>query len=277
MPKNVSSNLQTHLNGEVTTMASILEIIRVDGTGFRFTSHDEDIDFGGDTYVAVGGYTSTSIQSATGLSIDRLDLEAVLDSAGFNESDLIAGLFDFATFKVSDINYNVPTDGVVIQRAGVLGAYSHGEPEVEVELRGLIQYLHQRIGRLFMKRCDADLGDDRCTVVLASFTVTGTVSSVTNRRTFVVSTPPAARGGLLTWTSGANNGLSMEVRSVSGNTINLSLPMPYNVVSPDDYSVYRGCDKRASTCETTFDNIKFHRGFPFIPGNDEIYRYPDAK
>lgn len=279
MPKSVSANLQDHLDGEVTTMASILEIIRTDGTDFHFTSHDEDIIYQTDTYVSIGAYTATSVQTATGLSIDRLDLEAVLDSAGLNESDLISGLFDFASFQVSDINYESIGDGIIIQRAGILGAYSHGAPEVELELRGLIQFLHQRIGRLFMKRCDADLGDARCNLPggLGPHTVTGKVTSFSSRQTFIVDTPVAARGGLFTWTSGANNGLKMEVRNSAGSTIFLAQPMPYDIAVDDDYSVYRGCDKRASTCEDPFDNIANFRGFPFLPGTDEIYRYPDAK
>lgn len=35
-----------------------------------------------------------------------------------------------------------------------------------------------------------------------------------------------------------------------------------------------GCDKRFDTCLTRFDNIRNFRGFPSIPGNDFLSRWP---
>ncbi|MGH8566845.1 MAG: DUF2163 domain-containing protein, partial [Gammaproteobacteria bacterium] len=142
------------------------------------------------------------------------------------------------------------------------------------ELRGVMQPLQQTIGRVYSKRCDADLGDTRCGVALGPFTVTGTAAA--NRSRFTASAVPSRPHGKLTWTSGANVGLSMEVKSLSGSEIRLILPMPYDIAVSDAYSVYAGCDKRQSTCIATFNNIINFRGFPFIPGQDKVLRYPDA-
>ena len=280
MTKTISANLQTHIDGASTTMARLLKLTRVDGTEFFFTSHDESIVYDGDTYVALGGFNATSIESATGMAVDNLDLETAIESAGITEVDIIAGLFDFAGFEIFDLNYESVADGIIYQRVGKIGQYRHEAPQANIELRGLIQYLQQRILRLMMKSCDADLGDARCGISLAAHTVTGTVLSVTNRQVFQVTSVPAAAEGLFTFTSGDNNGLSMEIRSISGSpldTIHLALPMPFDVAVSDGYSAYRGCDKRASTCEDDFNNIVNFRGYPFLPGNDEIYRYPDAR
>ncbi|MEO7224251.1 MAG: DUF2163 domain-containing protein [Devosia sp.] len=35
-----------------------------------------------------------------------------------------------------------------------------------------------------------------------------------------------------------------------------------------------GCDRRLSTCRERFDNVANFRGFPHIPGNDFVLRYP---
>ena len=277
MTKTVSANLQSHLAQPTTTIASCLHITRTDGVEHFFTSHDQDITYGGDTYIAVGGYTASSIQSATGMSVDNLDLHTAIEDAGLTDNDIIAGRLDYATFAIFDLNYESIADGIITQRTGTIGQYSHADPEADLELRGLIQHLHQRIGRLMMKKCDADLGDAQCGINLATYTVTGTVSSVVNRQRFNVTSAPAARGGLFTFTSGNNDDLSMEVRSISGSQIDLALPMPFDVDVGDAYSVYRGCDKRSSTCNSVFSNSINFRGFPFLPGNDEIFKYPDAK
>jgi hypothetical protein len=55
----------------------------------------------------------------------------------------------------------------MILRAGTLGEQTVGRGQVRVELRGVMQYLQQTIGRIHQKRCDADLGDTRCKVRLA--------------------------------------------------------------------------------------------------------------
>ena len=35
-----------------------------------------------------------------------------------------------------------------------------------------------------------------------------------------------------------------------------------------------GCDRQLRTCRERFDNVANFRGFPHIPGNDFVLRYP---
>ena len=42
----------------------------------------------------------------------------------------------------------------------------------------------------------------------------------------------------------------------------------------DTFAVTAGCDKRFATCHDRFDNVVNFRGFPHIPGNDFVVRYP---
>ncbi len=128
----------------------------------------------------------------------------------------------------------------------------------------------------------ADLGDSRCKVNLAALTVTGTITTATDRRSFTDTSRGEAadywNGGLLTWTSGLNAGRKMEVKSfVSGGAFTLFLPMPSEVAVGDAYSLRPGCDKKFSTCKARYNNIKNFRGEPNVPGNDQILAYPDGK
>ena len=43
----------------------------------------------------------------------------------------------------------------------------------------------------------------------------------------------------------------------------------------DDFVVRAGCDKRLETCRDRFANVVNFRGFPHIPGQDTVIRYPN--
>lgn len=275
--KTVTGALETHLAGEATTLATCWQITRRDGVVMRFTDHDADLVLDGATYLSAVGYEATAIESTSGMSVDNLDADVLLDSAGITEADLIAGRYDFAAVEIRLCNWAAPATGSILLRRGTLGEVSLRNGRARVELRGLAQALQQTVGRVFARRCDADLGDARCGVALVAHTVTGTVSSVTTaREVFVVSSAPLRADGVLTWTSGVNAGLQMEVRAVSGSTLSLALPMPYDIAAGDGYSVYSGCDKNLSTCRDVFANVANFRGFPHIPGQDKVLAYPDA-
>lgn len=76
--------------------------------------------------------------------------------------------------------------------------------------------------------------------------------------------------GVLTFTSGANNGRSMEVRQYTEGMITLSLPMPYPIEVGDTYTMTPGCDKFLTTCRDKFSNVVNFRGEPYLPGRDKV-------
>jgi len=48
------------------------------------------------------------------------------------------------------------------------------------------------------------------------------------------------------------------------------------IAAGDTFTVTAGCDKRFATCNGRFNNAVNFRGFPHIPGNDFVIRYPVA-
>ena len=81
-------------------------------------------------------------------------------------------------------------------------------------------------------------------------------------------------GGKLTFTSGANNGLAVEVKThrvdAAGVSLDLWQAMPQPIAAGDTFTVTAGCDKRFATCRDRFANGINFRGFPHIPGNDFV-------
>jgi uncharacterized phage protein (TIGR02218 family) len=85
-------------------------------------------------------------------------------------------------------------------------------------------------------------------------------------------------GGRLTWTSGANAGLSVEIkvhRAIGGaDEFDLWQRAPQAIAVGDAFTAAAGCDKTHATCRAKFANVENFRGFPHMPGNDFIIRMP---
>ena len=272
--KQVSTALGAHLQGEVTTLAHCWKVTRRDGVVMGFTDHDADIIYDSVTYQAQAGFTPTALQTSATLAVDNLDLEGLLDAACIREEDLLAGLYDFAEVDVFLINYTDLTQGRMVLRTGWLGQVTVSQGQFVAELRGLTQRLSQTVGQLYSPTCRAMLGDAACGVNLAGYTHSGQVSAATSRSQFTDSANTQADGyfayGKVTFTSGANAGLSMEVKQFANGSFTLILPLPHAIAAGDDYTAIAGCDKRFSTCAATFDNAVNFRGEPHVPGLDAM-------
>lgn len=276
--KNISADLQTHLDSGATTLCWCWKIVRNDAVTQGFTDHDVKMVFDGVAYEAASGFTASEVQSSLGLAVDNLSVTGALNSATINESDLAAGIYDNASIEIWRVNWQTP-DQRVLMRKGSLGEVQRGRTGFQAEVRGLAHVLNQPVGRAFGYSCDADLGDTRCTVMLAAFTGTGIITNVADNRRLAVSgieSNPDGwfTGGKLTFTSGANEGRAMEVKrhgvSSLGVSIELWQPMSDPIAISDAFSITAGCDKQLKTCKAKFNNAANFRGFPYMPGNDAI-------
>lgn len=272
----LSGTFTTHAAQETTDFCTLWRITRVDSTVFRFTDHDRDVVMSDGTYLAAGGYTASAARSIAGLQVDDMEVGALFDSAYITEADLQAGLWDNAVVEVFSAIWSAPSAGARMIRKGRIGQVRYRNGTFTAEMRGLMDLLSVNIGRVVSPSCDAILGDARCGVSLSAHTESGTVSAVTSRAVFSASdlsaeTAGRFSGGLLTWTSGANDGYSMEVRvhGASG-AFTLFEPMVRTVAVGDTFDVVAGCDKLFATCRDTFDNVANFRGFPHVPGNDLV-------
>lgn len=277
--KSISENLKDHLEGEVTSLCTLVKIMRKDAVVIALTDHDEDVTHDGTTYVATAHLTPSAVVSASALSVDDTSIEAVLSSELISEDDILAGRYDDASVTLMLINYAAPDDGVLILRHGVWGEVQLVAGQFMAELRGLAQKLQHEIGELFSPNCRATLGDARCGVNLAGYTVSGSVEEVNNRHVFKDSTLTQATGyfdhGTLTWITGDNAGLSAEVKGYIPGEVTLLLAANAAISAGDTYEIKAGCDKRSITCRTRFGNMLNFRGEPHVPGLDRLYQSPN--
>lgn len=270
----IPSALQAHLDSGATTLATCWKITRQDGAVLGFTDHQADLVVAGVTYRSAGGGLKTAVAWSAGLAVNNLEVQALLDSAGVTEADIAAGKYDYAQIDVFLVNYADTSMGTVDLLGRQIGEVKRERGSYRAEVRGRTQFYRRTFGELYSPSCRAALGDARCQVDLTPFTVTGTVTAVTDDRTFSDSARTEGNGwfdfGVLTWTSGANAGRKTGVKQYLTGAFELSLPMPNPIAVNDAYSVYAGCDKLIATCIGKFNNVVNFRGEPFVPGFDAL-------
>lgn len=278
--KLLPSELSDHLASGVTTLCWCWRLMRKDGAVFAFTDHHRDLSFSNTLFRASSGMTATDIEASIGLGVDNLDVMSRLSDDMMSEKELSAGLFDGADIDVYRVNWKAPSQRVLM-RSGSVGEVTRGDTAFKAEIRGLSHELQQERGRLYQYQCDADLGDQRCGVNVASptFRGDGVVAEASSQRRFVVTglndfSAGFFGGGLLTWNSGANAGRRVEVRRHVNGADGVEI-YPWHapsepVVAGDTFQVTAGCDRRLDTCRNRFSNAVNFRGFPFMPGNNVL-------
>jgi uncharacterized phage protein (TIGR02218 family) len=274
--KTQSLALAAHRELGTTTLAWCWKVTRTDGQVFGFTSIDRALVIDGVTYEAGTGITPSQIQGRSDLSVPNLELSGMLDSASITEEDLLAGVWDNAQVEVFEVNYADLTQGRMLLSKGSIGNVSSTRNTFTAEQRGIAQGLQQPIGEVFAATCQAVFGDARCGYDAESTRVSFTVTAVTGALGFTASALAGADdlygAGEVTWVTGDNADLRMEVRSfASGGVFELQLPMPRAIQVGDTGTVIQGCRKRRTEdCFTKFSNVVNFRGFPDVPGNNKV-------
>ena len=283
--KTLSAALQAHLDSGATTLAWCWRIERADGVVFGFTDHDRELSFGGVTYEPESGFAASEIRSGADLAVDAQDAEGVLTSDTITETDILDGRWDNAAVEVWRVNWDAVGQRVLMRR-GAIGQVRRGRLAFVAEVRSLAHLLNQTVGRTYQHACDAELGDTRCGIDLddPAYQAGGSVTGVTGDRSFSASGLDGFAGGWftlgrLTWTSGPNAGRVAEVTNhqvIAGARRLALLEAPMRPIAVGhDFVVRAGCDKRLETCHDRFANAVNFRGFPHIPGQDTVIRYPN--
>lgn len=272
--RTIGASLQTHLNGEVTTLAALWTVTRKDDVVLRFTDHDQDIVVGADTYTSLPGFEASSVLVARGAGTQGVSLVLPADDDGITEADLKAGLYEGAQCVLSYVNWADTTQGQIFIFGGEVGEVIYGNPlrEVTLEIHGKLNSNRFVDIEVYATHCRADLGDERCKFDLTDHHPAIEVTVVNDNRSFETTGPDVDEDhywalGVVHWLTGNNAGLAMEVREslVAGWAIELVTPMPFDIQVGDTAEIWPGCDKQLSTCRDRFDNVINFHAEPFSP------------
>ena len=282
--KSISPALSTHLDGEVTTLASCWRIVRRDGREFYFTDHDQDIVFEGNTYEAESSYSRTAIENGSEMAVDNLDVAGILDSDKISEEDMRNGLFNRADVYIFIVNWSDPSEGALKVRRGWFGEVTITDTgQFTTEIRGLAQALSHNFIEVYSPECRADFCDSRCKLNIADFEDSTTVAVVLGRDVFTLSSDysPPSQGivpGTVRFVDGDNAGRTVEIigYNAAERRIELFEPVAYTIAPGTQVVVAPGCDGSLDRCKL-YNNVINRRAEDYVPGNDELMKYPDAK
>lgn len=276
----ISQELQDSLNSGCTTMCRCWIVTRKDGLRLGFTDHDGDLVIDGVVCASGAALDAGAVQSATGLSVDNGQVRGALQSENISAADIRAGRYDQAEVRHYLVDWRRPEAHVMLFR-GYLGEIRHGPAAFEAELRGLSAALNNPVGRVYLRQCDAVLGDGRCGFDLgaAGFVAEALVLAAEQRHLLVAVTSDRPAGWFARGSVHFGQGVRMDVvadtlAAAGQRNLGLWREPEFPVVPGDVVSLQAGCDRTAETCRNKFNNFINFRGFPHLPGDDWVTAYP---
>lgn len=264
MTKSIDAAMQTVLDGHDWPLVPILLCTRLlDGFELGVTSHDRQLSVSGKTYEPFG-LDAKDLSSEPDGAVGSTEVGGILDSASITEEDIRIGLWDFATWQMWLVNWENLSIPPIELGSGSVGTVRSGRSAFWAEIVDRFQAMQNGIGVLNSPRCIHELGDanavngrgNGCTVNLATFTVTGTLTSVASDLQTVADTGRAEAdaffsNGKMYITSGVYSGMPFHVRAYLVGTWVLFNALPADLTG-ETYSMIRGCDKLLTTCRDVY-------------------------
>lgn len=274
--KAISPSLKAHYALGTTTISRQWRFERRDGAVVRVTTCSRDLLINGELYLSKEVVNPTAIVQEASAAVANSEVNGAMAAGSVEESDLVVGLWDGAFVTVFEVNFLDPSMGVLALQSGNIGDVKAGRSAFTAEVRGVTQSIQKIVGRVYTKGCPWRFGDpDTCRFDVEALRVSGSLTSVSNRREFIDSArteaPDYFGAGVLTMTNGENEGFSMEIYSFGSGGFVLHLPMPFNPLVGETYSVIPGCRKRyTEDCRVKWSNTNNFGGFNDIPGADKV-------
>lgn len=288
MSRTLGGPLTSHLGTGTHTRCRMLRLDLVDGSVFAITDHSAtltiDLGDGSADYSPRTGIMPSDLSLSTGFDADEVEVTGPLvDTATedwhVTKAAVLGGRFDDATARFFQVNWNSLASGPIrLLKGRVVLAQVEGGA-FKLTIRSEISRFQQEVGRTITGYCDADFGDSRCgySVPVVSATVTG----VTDARQFTVSFTGSYANdyfnkGTVYFLTGALAGTrKVEVSDwTSGGAVTLWTELAEAPQVGDTLELRQGCDKTRAAC-LVYDNVVNFRGFPDVPGSDQVLRYPN--
>lgn len=287
--KSASTGLIALLASRQFFAVDLFQFTLTSGQPLHYCSGDRDIAWNAITWSAGAGAGPYFIREGNsakchwkiGVEVDSLVFNVMPGTSTINGLPFLVsvqrGVFDGAEltlYRAFMPMYGDTAEGTVIMFAGRVAEIEIGNSQASFTVNSHLELLNQKLPRnLYQAGCINTLFDTACGLNAASFAVAG--NAVAGSLTHSVNAMLAHETGYfdlgkITFTSGANNGLSRTVKTYVKGTpcsLRISSPLPSAPAVGDAFTLYPGCDKQQNTCSGKFVNLPRFRGFPYIPEN----------
>ncbi|GAB63112.1 MAG: DUF2163 domain-containing protein [Candidatus Jettenia sp.] len=267
-------------------LAELYKVLLDDGTYLYYTSHDANLIYEGNTYVAIP-IKRSEINFNSNLQIDKVDIECglvgitvganaytisqVIERGWLERAHVWIYLVDYTTL----ISHKLLFDGYTTGRIG----YNQGT--LQVECNSTLDKLNAMFPKkIYSEDCQHALYDTYCGLNKADYVESGTIASVTDKfrvhaAIFQYSAHASGYwlGGEVKFTSGDNVNVRRSIKSHGDGYVDVRVAFPDTIVVGNTLQAYPGCDKKGETCEDKFDNYENFFGFEYIPKPEILYGY----
>lgn len=191
------------------------------------------------------------------------------------------GFLDSCRITMSKLFMATPGDvsaGAVPWFQGRVSSVEAGRFTARVQVESDLALLNIAMPRnLIQTGCTHRLFDAGCTLNASTWTVAGTIASVSTDRTYITSGLTQANGwfdlGVLTFNSGPLAGVARSVKASlnASGKVTFMQQLPLDPVVGSTFSITPGCDKLQATCSGKFNNLSHFRGYPYVPVPETMY------
>lgn len=292
--KNASTAVINYINAlredpdATAYIADCYTFALTNGLILTYTNADVPITLGGYVFLANSVLVNgLRYKSSTGLEVDQQQLTIsanpnyTIGGQPFLQM-LGRGIFDGAAVWRARVFLNSwssadtenPIGSVVLFKGRVGTIDSIGRTTAQITVNSDLVLLDLQMPRnVYSPACQHVLFDSGCTLVKSAYSANGTVASSPGPSVSSVSwtaypsgvTPGTFTQGTLTFTSGVNNGLTVNIKYDNGTTLLFSYPLYASPAAGDTFTAYWGCDHTQAACQNRFNNLSNFRGFPYVP------------
>lgn len=277
--RTLSAGLTGHLATRSHTRCTMLRLDLRDGTSVGITDHNRDLAFdlgdGSITYQARTGIFASDVSLTASLDADNYEITGPIGETVTLEA-ILGGRFNRARARLFQVNHRNLSSGAIKLLIGSVSEVRPQGGKFVLEIRSDVDRFNQTVGRTIANNCDADHGDARCGRTPES--VVGTVTAVTDAMRFTVSFSGSYANGY--YDEGTVNFLTGDLAGTSpveifswtaAGAINLFVPLAEAPAIGDTMTIKRGCGKARTDCMARSNILNF-RGFPEVPGSDQVLR-----
>lgn len=256
-------------------------------TVITLSNHTRNLTYQSEVYTPAP-LSPSRLVKATGLKPDNAEIVTILQSGQFTKPDLVGGRWSHSRVEITVVNYEDLTLGPARRSVGYMGEVQIRNGMFTAEFRGLAQLLDQEAGESTSALCRAkQLGDERCGLDLTAHMFDAAVTAVTDGLRITIDLSPAKPNdyftfGLIYFRSGYNHFYEREIKSNTGNALELARPMPLQVQVGDLVTVIAGCPRMRAACKAfpnpdnpSGTNIENFVAEPDIPGLNKVYEFPE--
>jgi len=256
------------------------------GAVVRWSGAQIPISFNGNTWALGPAIDRGKISTKRGVEVSTVDMTLIAGPADLiNGTPLLAFIrasgFDGARVRLDRAylpSWSAPVVGLVNKfqgRVTSIKAISRAEATVTISADLVLLNVGASTD-YFQAPCLNSLYDGACTLAKSAYTTTGAITGAPTTTAFntgLAATDGYYTQGQITFTSGANAGITRTVKAYvqASGAISLVLPLPAAPAAGDAFAIAAGCDLTMATCQGRFSNLIHFRGQPFTPPPETIY------